>query len=85
MTRRDEAAFVGRKRELGFVDSLFVDDPPANVVLVHGPGGIGKSTLLRHVQRRGEAAGWTPVLRGGARSAARARRPQRRPRRGSGR
>ena len=61
MTRRDEAAFVGRKRELGFVDSLFVEDPPANVVLVHGPGGIGKSTLLRHVQRRGEAAGWTPV------------------------
>ncbi len=55
-------AFVGRKRELGFLDSLFVDDPPANVVLVHGPGGIGKSTLLRHVQRRGEAAGWTPVL-----------------------
>ena len=62
MTRRDEAAFVGRRRELGFVDSLFVDDPPANVVLVHGPGGIGKSTLLRHVQRLGEAAGWTPVL-----------------------
>jgi hypothetical protein len=62
MTRRDQAAFVGRKRELGFVDSLFVDDPPANVVLVHGPGGIGKSTLLRHVRRRGEAAGWTPVL-----------------------
>ena len=61
MTRRDEAAFVGRKRELGFVDSLFVADPPANVVFVHGPGGIGKSTLLRHVQRRGEAAGWTPV------------------------
>ena len=52
---------MGRKRELGFVDSLFVEDPPANVVLVHGPGGIGKSTLLRHVQRRGEAAGWTPV------------------------
>ncbi len=62
MMRRDEAAFVGRERELGFLDSLFVDDPPANVVLMHGPGGIGKSTLLRHVQRRGEAAGWTPVL-----------------------
>lgn len=62
MTRRDEAAFVGRKRELGFLDSLFVDDPSANVVLVHGPGGIGKSTLLRHVRRHGEAAGWTPVL-----------------------
>jgi hypothetical protein len=62
MTRRDEAAFVGRTREIGFLDSLFVDDPPANVVLMHGPGGIGKSTLLRHVQRHGKAAGWTPVL-----------------------
>lgn len=29
---------------------------------MHGPGGIGKSTLLRHVRRHGEAAGWTPVL-----------------------
>jgi hypothetical protein len=62
MSRRDEAAFVGRKREVGFLDSLFVADPPANVVLLHGPGGIGKSTLLRQVQRTGAAAGWTPVL-----------------------
>jgi len=62
MTRRDEAAFVGRRPELGFLDSLFVDDPPANVVLVHGPGGIGKSTLLRRVAQRGQAAGWTPLL-----------------------
>lgn len=37
MMRRDEAAFVGRERELDFLDSLFVDDPPANVVLMHGP------------------------------------------------
>ncbi|HWM86298.1 MAG TPA: hypothetical protein VNO33_10685, partial [Kofleriaceae bacterium] len=40
----------------------FVDDPPANVVLVHGPGGIGKSTLLRRVAERGQEAGWTPLL-----------------------
>jgi ABC-type transport system involved in cytochrome c biogenesis ATPase subunit len=32
------------------------------VVLVHGPGGIGKSALLRQVADRGRAAGWTPVL-----------------------
>ena len=62
MARRDKAAFVGRRRELGFLDSLFVESPPASVVLVHGPGGIGKSTLLREVRRRGEEAGWTPVL-----------------------
>lgn len=56
---RDEQRFVGRERELAFFDSLFVDDPPAQVVLVHGPGGIGKSTLLREVARRGAQHGWT--------------------------
>jgi hypothetical protein len=56
---RDAQRFVGREQELAFFDSLFVDDPPAQVVLVHGPGGIGKSTLLREVSRRGTARGWT--------------------------
>jgi hypothetical protein len=56
---RDAQRFVGREQELAFFDSLFVDDPPAQVVLVHGPGGIGKSTLLREVVRRGTARGWT--------------------------
>jgi hypothetical protein len=55
---RDHARFVGRQRELRLFDELFVDDPPANVVLVHGPAGIGKSTLLREVVRRGEQCGW---------------------------
>ncbi len=48
--------------ELAFFDSLFVDDPPAQVVLVHGPGGIGKSTLLREVARRGAQRGWTAQI-----------------------
>ncbi len=61
MARRDRAAFVGRKRELDELGKLFVDDPPASVVLLHGPGGIGKSTLLRELERRGREAGWTPV------------------------
>lgn len=62
LAARDEQRFVGRERELAFFDSLFADDPPAQVVLVHGPGGIGKSTLLREVARRGRRAGWTTRL-----------------------
>src|SRR3954454_23596501 len=61
MARRDRDAFVGRRRELAELRELFVDDPAASVVLLHGPGGIGKSTLLRELERRGREAGWTPV------------------------
>ena len=62
LAQLDSGRFVGRERELEFFDRLWVDEPPASVVLVHGPGGIGKSTLLRAVARRAEAAGWTPVF-----------------------
>lgn len=62
VARRDERRFVGRRTELALLDELFVEDPPASVVLVHGPGGIGKSTLLREVARRGARRGWTPRL-----------------------
>jgi hypothetical protein len=62
MSVRDGDRFVGRSAELALIDGLLVDDPPASVVLVHGPGGIGKSSLLREVARRGRAAGWTPVV-----------------------
>lgn len=59
LAARDEQRFVGREREIAFFDSLLVDDPPAQVVLVHGPGGIGKSTLLREVARRAARRGYT--------------------------
>jgi hypothetical protein len=62
LAQLDRGRFVGRAQELSFFDQLWVDEPPASVVLVHGPGGIGKSTLLRAVARRAEAAGWTPVF-----------------------
>jgi hypothetical protein len=62
LASRDRERFVGRAPELAFFDSLLVDDPPANVVLVHGPGGIGKSTLLREVGRRAASRGRSPRL-----------------------
>src|SRR3954462_11941339 len=58
----DQQRFVGRTDQFAFFDSLLVDDPPASVVLVHGPGGIGKSTLLREVGRRAAAQGRSPRL-----------------------
>jgi AAA ATPase domain len=59
---RDEQHFVGREPELEFFDSLLVEEPTHQVVLVHGPGGIGKSTLLREVARRAEKRGYRPTL-----------------------
>ena len=62
LASRDRQRFVGRASDLAFFDSLLVDDPPSSVVLVHGPGGIGKSTLLREVGRRAESRGRSPRL-----------------------
>src|SRR3954447_18983152 len=56
----ERAEFVGRHRELLVAETLFAPDAPASVLLVHGPGGIGKSMLLREIGRRGAQAGWTP-------------------------
>jgi hypothetical protein len=52
---RDATRFAGREEELRLLERVLADDPPATVVLVHGRGGIGKSTLLRATARLGEA------------------------------
>jgi AAA ATPase-like protein len=59
---RDAARFVGRLRELARLDALLDPDPPASVVFLQGPAGVGKSTLMREFARRGAAKGWTPFL-----------------------
>src|SRR5215469_12258641 len=55
---RDRDRFAGREPELAFLDRCMRDDPPACVVHVCGPGGIGKSALLRAAARRARAMGW---------------------------
>jgi AAA ATPase-like protein len=58
---RDAARFVGRAAELARLEGLVGDDRPVTVVLLHGPGGVGKSALMRELARRAAARGATPV------------------------
>jgi energy-coupling factor transporter ATP-binding protein EcfA2 len=50
-------AFVGREEELARFRALLDPAEAGTVVFVHGPGGIGKSTLLRHFGWLAEADG----------------------------
>jgi hypothetical protein len=54
---RDAASFVGRREELGQLERLIRDERGPRVIFVHGPGGIGKSALLRELARRAERRG----------------------------
>jgi hypothetical protein len=55
---RDRERFVGRAAELAVLEGCLEEDSAVSVVLVYGPGGIGKSTLLREFGRRARARGW---------------------------
>jgi hypothetical protein len=59
ISERESQRFVGRELELAILERLFEDDPPYSVVHVHGPGGIGKSALLRQAVVIGARRGWT--------------------------
>ena len=62
LTQRDRERLVGRRAELATLERMFTEGGDARVVLLHGPGGIGKSALLREFGRRGEHFGWAPVF-----------------------
>jgi hypothetical protein len=60
---RDRSRFTGRSAEIVFLDRcLDADDPPASVVHICGPGGIGKSTLLREAARHARERGISVVM-----------------------
>jgi len=54
----DAEYFVGREAELDIVAGLLDADTPSRILYVHGPGGIGKSALLRAAGRLAERAGF---------------------------
>ena len=61
----DEArrrTFVGRDAELSRFDDALVGRSARRVFLLHGVGGIGKSTLLGEFRARAEAVGRPAVL-----------------------
>ncbi|NUM46500.1 MAG: ATP-binding protein [Anaerolineales bacterium] len=56
------AHFVGRDSERNFFRSAIqAESPPFFVLHMYGPGGIGKSTLLREFGRMAEEAGWAVI------------------------
>lgn len=58
LAERDAGLFVGRAYELAACERLLGSDSGLRVLLVHGPGGIGKSAMLREAVRRAEALGY---------------------------
>lgn len=55
----DAEHFVGRDVELGAVAELIDPTTPRRILFVHGPGGIGKSALLRAAARAAGEVGAT--------------------------
>src|SRR5689334_4980563 len=54
--------FVGRRRELASFDDVLLGRSARRVLLVYGPGGIGKTTLLLEYRTRARTAGRTVLL-----------------------
>lgn len=55
--RSAESGFVGRDDDLERLGRFLEPDARASVAFLHGPGGIGKSSLLRELGRRADASG----------------------------
>ena len=57
-------AFVGRQAEIDAGDAIIqrtVNQRPARSIMLHGLRGVGKTVLLKELQRQAEAARWLTV------------------------
>ncbi len=54
---RDRGRFAGRRAELDLLGRCMAEDSQVSVVHIVGPGGIGKSALLREIARRARDQG----------------------------
>lgn len=54
----DAERFAGRHAELAIVDELLAGDSSRRLLYVHGPGGVGKSALLRATARAARLGGY---------------------------
>jgi hypothetical protein len=55
--RLEAERFVGRRQVLDGVERMLDGRSDHRILYVHGPGGVGKSALLRSIARRASAAG----------------------------
>ncbi|MGW4233372.1 ATP-binding protein [Streptomyces sp. NPDC004980] len=51
------AAFVGRSHELALFSGALGGETPLSMLYLYGPGGVGKSTLLRRFADMAEGTG----------------------------
>ncbi|MFP3915647.1 MAG: hypothetical protein ACLFWM_12285 [Actinomycetota bacterium] len=56
--RRDAELFSGRSAEMRRVDAFLKAGSPHRVLILHGPGGVGKSAVLREARRRAVGCGY---------------------------
>lgn len=61
LDRIRRARFVGRRRELDTLIAMIEGRDPCSTLFVHGPGGIGKTTLLAECARAAEQRGRSVV------------------------
>lgn len=67
VARERARAFVGREAELALFREMFEPDPPCRLLIIHGPGGVGKTSVLEAFHREANRAS-VPVVRLDARN-----------------